>query len=453
MRLFAITDSAFPGEIWLCVVDHLEADDDRASMAALVRCNKQLCKLIQKRLYNTFRTMQPGPQGVIRSLETFIEAVVIRNPQLAELVKHVVIDKICVNIDDEPAALGVANLVREVTEHLGFDTSKLFNRPTPDYAENCRVLVEAVPCVLKKLETMQVGTYDLVNHQRWLTEWPQLSPMNRFANAIAESLQSVTIDIGPKGEGLKTLESIGVLSEAAPALRYMRVVMFHGKRLVTQQTPDPVTENAKALEALKGITHIGMDYHIVEVAQGFPFLLHCPNIKALAYMEGELEPRDARLSRSHQDIVDGGWKKWRRIAGSTHLNLNRLLGKSRAEVARSAQVFTLRHHSKLEDLIIFQDAVVYASMARDKVSEARAEAEAKDYSESSHVSKRLTGLLPPSLKRFYLGDVDQKLFAGEVRIYCAEDEDAKAWTEDEKRTVERLFAKTDVAYEFIVPEI
>ncbi|OTA88597.1 hypothetical protein M434DRAFT_14943 [Hypoxylon sp. CO27-5] len=397
MKFFNGTKSAFPAEIWMLVVDVLEEEDDRASMAALVQCNSKLRDIIQKRLYADFTTITHGRQRD-RSFIEFTETVAFQ-PQIARLVKSLRIEYF--------PWLWDATLIPRATQVLGMDTSMLRESDLKFRTGSC-ILLQALISLLPNLKSLYLGirphiefSDQEVYHLRY---WAKFSPLNCFF-----SLQTVNIGFDLFGDGLQVMERLGLFI-AAPALQNLRLRMRHDPLKYWPHRDDVLEYPGEAMDTLLQLRDVHIDYHQVEVLQGFHFLQHCNNIKSLAYTKGELENTPGFPNMTTTALISRGFVKWKRIATLTGARLNSLLEIYRR--IRSSRVYTLRHLKKLQVLKITQEATIYAAMARHGLNQEETGEDAMDLSEDSNVSKRLRSFFPPSLSSLHLVDVDRKLLAG-----------------------------------------
>ncbi|KAI0880116.1 uncharacterized protein GGS22DRAFT_193590 [Annulohypoxylon maeteangense] len=146
------TYGILPPELWIIIRDILEVNDDRATLAALVRCNAGFQRLLQAHLYkrfitNSYQTRRP------RSLAGFIQTV-SKLPHLASLVKVVAISTMLAN--DDPFLIngvgGFPRFLADMNPQLALHVLSAISGYQPFQGRFQTTLTDLLPTLLPNLE-------------------------------------------------------------------------------------------------------------------------------------------------------------------------------------------------------------------------------------------------------------------------------------------------------------
>ncbi|KAI1206161.1 uncharacterized protein F4807DRAFT_440113 [Annulohypoxylon truncatum] len=342
----------------MMIRDILEKEDDRASLAALTRCNTKFRSIMETHLYMRFITNSKQPVRV-RSLASFIHAVG-NSPRLASFVKAARISTVIPG-GDRVLMYGseFAEFLVNVAPSIQYQLMRSVNGAPLSIYRLATAMMEVLPTLLPNLQDyhMHTGIFgDSAVNPWWLSYpnfWAMKTPQNRLHH-----LTDLTITQVEPTWHFTTFFILHCWSRVAPNIRSLAV-----RTIAKDPTPGrqhaftkrrrqlaPSSALRLAIRNLRDFRFQCDDYD--EVMELFHFLWRCRKIERI-----DLELKDPGFPWDGfvlDSVNDWLWEIRRNCLEPALLPAARPPDLGPDHPVWTG-IFTLRYHTNMKQVIINQD--------------------------------------------------------------------------------------------------
>ncbi|KAI1769117.1 hypothetical protein GGR53DRAFT_474506 [Hypoxylon sp. FL1150] len=418
---------SFPLDLWLNVMDLLEEDDDRKTLAALARCNKNFLGVARTRLYRRFIVKNGA-----RSLALFFRTL-LQQPLLASYVREVNIhDFLDLPAEEMVALVGVALPSKMIVESVISFCSGL----TSVYLDHS----------LKFFDGEPNSTYgDFLG---------VLNTLKVTAGLRLAHLKEVTLEISENFQGLHDIPIKGLLNGVAPGIERLTIRRrsydleddeegrYREWELWEVDPPERPYSNLPAgvLHTLENLRELTLDCNHLGQWPQYVLAQHCKGLKTLTFTRGNTD--EMRLDEK-ENPEEALWSLDFLITGGRRYNITQHVD------------FSLKSLESLETLAISQDAILYGKL-QNGIKKDRLD----DFFPLSLRTLRIedfTHDLKDDIHR-YASMINEKKRQGYAYLEVVEltlDARKREWiqrklslTEDEKNVIVALFTAADVKCTF-----